>query len=181
MLDRVSQADYETWLKVGSKISRETRKKLKDVSPIYKTLQKEQVSLITSLPIEAAKKVHEWTQDGLSKGQRYSTIVDKIYSELEGYTRSRAVLIARTESARARSNFTEARARNVGSTHYMWRTVGDGSVRPLHRRLNGTIHRWDQPPITDRGKGGVPIHANPGCVFNCRCFCIPLWPEDLKK
>ena len=62
MLDRVSKADYDTWLEVGKKISRETRKKLKDVAPTYQQLQNEQVRLIQSLPIEAAKKVHDWVQ-----------------------------------------------------------------------------------------------------------------------
>lgn len=178
MLDRVSKADYDTWLEVGKKIGRETRKKLKDVAPTYQQLQNEQVRLIQSLPIEAAKKVHDWVQKGLDKGERYPDIAKRIMDELGADTESRAILIARTETARARSNFTQARAQAVGSTHYIWRTVGDGSVRPTHKALNGTIQRWDSPPVSDYGKGGIPIHSAPGCCFNCRCFASPIFPDD---
>ena len=177
MLRRVAQADYSVWLRVGEKISAETKRKLRDVTvyPIFKQLQHEQVELIKSLPIDAAQKVHEWTQIGLSNGQRYSTIAKRIQNELGGITKSRAIVIARTETARTRSNFTEARARAIGSTHYRWHTVGDASVRSSHARLNGKIFSWDDPPITDYGKGGTPIRSHPGCIFNCRCWAEPLF------
>lgn len=178
MLNRVAQADYDTWMKASEKISRATRQKLKDVGPTYSALQEQQVRLIKSLPLDAARKVHEWTERGLSTGERYADISERILGELGGVTRSRAILIARTETARARTNFTEARARNVGSTHYIWKTVGDGSVRPTHRRLNNTIQRWDSPPVCDYGRGKQPIHGNAGTSFNCRCFCLPLFPKD---
>ena len=178
MLDRVSKADYDTWLKVGQKVGLETRKKLKAVEPIYKRLQAEQVRLITSLPIDSAKKVQEWVTEGLDKGQRYSEIVDRIQSKLADENRNHAILIARTETARCRSHFTEARARNVGSTHYVWRTVGDGTVRELHRKNNGQIFAWTDPPIAGVGRGGQPVLAHAGCIYNCRCWAEPIFPDD---
>lgn len=178
MLDRVSKADYDTWLKVGEKVGLETRKKLKAVEPIYKQLQQEQVKLITSLPIASAKKVHEWVTDGLSRGQRYSEIVDRIQANLARENRNHAVLIARTETARCRSNFTQARARNVGSTHYIWRTVGDATVRDLHRKNNGQIFAWNDPPKAGVGRGNQPVLAHAGCIYNCRCWAEPIFPED---
>lgn len=185
MIRRAASADYETWLNVGQKISRETRRKLKDaaVGPVFSRLQAEQVTLIRSLPLEAAKKVHEWTQAGLDGGQRYADIAKRIKSDLGPVTQSRAVCIARTETARARTNFTQARVQAVGSTHYVWHTVGDGAVRPMHRALNKTVHAWNDPPICDIGKGGAPIRSNPGCVFYCRCWAEPLFYEkdDEKK
>ena len=58
MLRRAASADYDTWLRIGQKISRETRRKLKDAAagPIFNRLREEQVALIRSLPMEAAKK-----------------------------------------------------------------------------------------------------------------------------
>lgn len=179
MLEKAAKDDYDTWTKTGEKISRETKKRLKDavVGPEFARLQAEQVALIKSIPLDAAKKVHQWTQAALSEGQRYSSIAKKIKTELGDVSDTKAILIARTETARARSNFTQARSKAVGSTHYVWHTVGDGAVRPRHAHLDGKIFAWDDPPICDTGKGGVPIRAAPGCCFNCRCWAEPLFPK----
>lgn len=179
MLKRADQADYDTWLSVGKGISRETRKRLRSpaIANEYQRLQAEQVELIKSIPREAAKKVHEWVKSGLADGQRFSEIADRIKSDLGATTESRAICIARTETARARSNFTQARAKAVGSTGYIWRTVGDGAVRDLHAKLDGTVQRWDSPPICEIGKGGTPVRSHPGCVWNCRCFAEPLFTK----
>lgn len=179
MLKRVARADYTVWNNIGQKLSAETRKRLKDVtvSSIFQQLQREQVDLIKSLPIEAAEKVHEWTQKGLSTGERYPAIAKRIRENLGQVTETRAIVIARTETARTRSNFTQARAQAVGSTHYIWHTVGDGTVRDTHARLNGKVFAWDDPPISDYGKNGEPIRAHPGCIWNCRCYASPIFEE----
>lgn len=184
MLIDADEADYQTWLKVGKKISNQTKRLLarSGIADTFDRLQQEEVDLITSLPKEAAEKVHEWTKEGLSRGDRYEAIARRIREELGPITKNRATLIARTETARARSNFTQARARNVGSPGYYWRTVGDGRVRPRHAELDGTFHLWTVPPVCDVGRGGVPIHSHPGCVFNCRCFASPVFDdEEIKR
>ena len=179
MIIDADEADYQTWLKVGKKISNNVKRQLREpLGAVYDQLQADEVELITSLPLEAAKKVHEWTREGLSTGQRFEEIRQRIESELPTVTRSRAVCIARTETARARSNFTQARAKAINSPGYYWRTVGDSDVRPMHKRLNGTFPKWTEPPICDVGKGGAPIRAHPGCVFNCRCYPAPVYPDD---
>lgn len=182
MITDASEADYQTWLKVGKNISNATRRMLSSdsVGDVFQRLQDEEVELITSLPREAAEKVHEWTKEGLARGDRYEQIAQRIRDELGPITRNRAVCIARTETARARTNFTQARARNVNSPGYYWRTVEDGRVRPMHRKLNGTFHLWTEPPACDVGRGGVPLHAHPGCIFNCRCWPAPVFPEDME-
>ena len=189
MLERVALADFKVWKDMGRKAWEETGQRVgaatlkalrsDAVAPTFSKLQLEQVELIKSLPREAGLKVHEWATEGLARGQRYADIVGRIQDELGRVTESRAVLIARTETARARSNFTQARARAIGSTQYVWHTVGDGTVRPMHAALDGTVHDWSNPPVTDIGRGGIPIRSNPGCVFNCRCFAEPLFPKDI--
>lgn len=180
LLKRVGADDYNTWERTAAKISRGTKAKLKDavIGAEYSRLQREQVELIKSLPLEAAKKVHEWTKASLSEGGRQDALAKRIRDELGGVTESRAILIARTETARARTNFTQARAKAVGSTHYIWHTVGDGAVRPRHAALDGKVFAWNDPPITDVGKGGAPIRSAPGCVFACRCWAEPIFPKS---
>lgn len=183
MLQDAADADYQVWLKVGQKISRVTRQLLKDsdTGDVFKSIQNEQVDLIRSLPLEAAQKVQAWTKEGLATGERFEAISKRIREELPGITKNRATLIARTETARARSNFTQARARNVGSPGYIWHTVGDSRVRPMHAALDGTYQSWDKPPVCDLGKGGQPLRAHAGCIFACRCWSEPVWPEELQK
>ena len=181
MCEQASKADYATWLEVGEGLSKATREKLKNaaVGPVFDRLQAEQVSLITSLPREAAKTVHEWTRAGLDKGERFPDIAKRIQADLGQQVLHRAVCVARTETARARSNFTEARAKAVGSTHYIWHTCGDGAVRKMHAELDGTVQAWAAPPICEVGSKGVPVRAAPGCVWHCRCWAEPLFQDDL--
>lgn len=184
MLSRVADDDFKTWEEyydeTSRKLSAQTRAVLQsqEKGSVYFGLMAKEVDLITSLPHDAAEKVHEWVTEGLSNGQRPEAIRGRIRQMLPDEIKNRATLIARTETARARSNFTEARARAVGSTHYIWKTVGDARVRPMHAALNNTIQSWDNPPLSDYGKGGEPIYSHPGCVWNCRCFASPLLPDE---
>jgi SPP1 gp7 family putative phage head morphogenesis protein len=96
----------------------------------------------------------------------------------KGETRSlewlmnRATLIARTETARANSVLTQARAEHVGAEQYIWKTAGDARVRENHRRLNNTVQSWSDPPESD-----PPLHSHPGAIFNCRCIALPIIPS----
>ncbi len=151
-----------------------------------------QVDLITSLPTAAAERVQNLAVGNLYTGARYSVIAEEIMAT--GLVmKSRANLIARTEVARASTEITKARAEYIGSPGYIWRTVGDEVVRPSillppaefarlntfakgsHRKLNGTFHRWDTPPIS--GQKGERSH--PGCIYNCRCTPEPIIPDVL--
>jgi SPP1 gp7 family putative phage head morphogenesis protein len=49
------------------------------------------------------------------------------------------------------------------STHYIWRTRGDGKVRAAHAANNGRIFSWDHSPTT----------GHPGEDYNCRCVAEP--------
>lgn len=49
------------------------------------------------------------------------------------------------------------------TTHYVWRTHGDGRVRAMHAANNGRIFSWDYPPAT----------GHPGEDYGCRCTAEP--------
>ena len=115
-------------------------------------------------------------QRSLMTGERFGSFAESI-KRLGPITMSRAICIARTETARARTSYTEARAQAVGSTHYIWHTVGDGAVRPRHRQLDGTIQSWSDPPITSE-PGQKVVRSAPGSSFNCRCWAEPLFPKS---
>lgn len=131
----------------------------------------EQVTLIKSIPLDAAQRVHELTLKGLEDSTRAGEIATEIGRSGE-VAASRATLIARTEVARTASLLTEARAVSVGSEGYIWRTAGDSDVRESHDEMEGAFVRWDDPPTLS---DGTTTHA--GQIYNCRCYPEPVVPE----
>ena len=57
------------------------------------------------------------------------------------------------------------------TTHYIWRTAGDGKVRSSHAANNGKIFAWDDPPPT----------GHPGEDYGCRCTAEPYTPENVNQ
>ncbi|ODR99451.1 hypothetical protein AUC68_05655 [Methyloceanibacter methanicus] len=61
-------------------------------------------------------------------------------------------------------------ANNRPSTHYIWRTRGDGRVRPSHAANDGKIFAWDDPPPT----------GHPGEDYGCRCRAEAYVPDTAE-
>ncbi|WP_459459587.1 phage head morphogenesis protein [Rhizobium sp. No.120] len=131
----------------------------------------EQVSLIKSIPFEAAERVRKLANEGIVQGRRSNYIAEEIMRSGD-VARSRANTIARTEVSRTSTELTRARAEHVGSVGYIWRTADDSDVRHSHAEMEGQFVRWDQPPTLDGMKG----HA--GQFPNCRCWCEVVIPDD---
>lgn len=173
MVAEVAASDRVSWRKLSSDIGRQLHREI-DTAPTGEAMRasmQRQVGLITSLPIEAAERVHKLTQEGIAQGRRAADIADEIMASGD-VSRSRAELIARTETSRTATELTKARAEYVGSTHFQWVTAGDSDVRSTHKALNGKIFEWSNPPECDPGH-----HALPGGIWNCRCFPRPLVPD----
>lgn len=170
MVLEVSARDLQDWNEISKEVGRGLQREITStpVGNIIRERMAEQVTLIKSIPLGAAQRVHELAVQAVVEGRRSTDFVDEIM-RIGGASKSRARLIARTEVGRASTEFTKARAAVAGSTHFIWRTVGDSDVRASHRRLDGRMFRWDDPPECDPG-----IHALPGAVFNCRCIPEPI-------
>ena len=170
MIAEVTQRDDTNWKQISGQIGRALHKEI-ETAPTGNAMRAklaEQVTLITSLPIEAAERVHKLTTEGISQGRRAAEISADIMKTGE-VTKARADCIGRTEVARTASVLTQARAEYVGSTHYIWRTAGDSDVRKGHKALSGKTIAWSDPPECDPGH-----HAHAGQIFNCRCYAEPI-------
>jgi len=174
MLAEVDARDRGMWEQLSDEMSRELRKEIRTAptGARMQALLQEQVTLITSLPKDAAQRVHELTLAGIEDSTRAKEIAKEIARSGE-VSVSRANLIARTEVARTASTLTQARAEHVGSEGYVWRTSGDSDVRHSHKQMNGKFVRWDSPPTLS---DGTTTHA--GQIYNCRCYPEPVIPED---
>lgn len=178
MIAEVSKRDEIAWANAGKEMGRLLSKEIKR-APTGLAMQKmltEQVVLITSLPLEAAKRVHKLTVESISQTGARATEIAAEIQKTGHVTKSRAMLIARTEVARTATSLTAARAAYVGSEGYIWRTVGDSDVRPLHKELEGVYVKWGEPPIA--GEKGERAHA--GAIYNCRCYPEPVIPDVIQ-
>ncbi len=54
------------------------------------------------------------------------------------------------------------------TSHYIWRTRGDGKVRNSHAANDGQIFSWDNPPPT----------GHPGEDYGCRCWAEPIGSDQ---
>lgn len=173
MLADVSARDAQTWMELSGELSKALRDEIRNAptGELMREMLAEQVTLIKSLPLEAAQRVHDLTLKGIEDGTRAKEIAKEIARSGE-VSMNRANLIARTEVARTASKLTEARATHIGSEGYIWRTSKDSDVRHSHKEMEGKYVRWDTPPkLSD----GTVTHA--GQIYNCRCYPEPVIPE----
>lgn len=172
MVAEVAARDEQAWRRVGEEIGRGLRAEIAS-APTGAAMRRQladQVRLITSLPTEAAERVHRLTTEGIAQGWRSDRIAAEVM-RTGAVTQARATLIARTEVSRTASALTQARAEYIGSQGYIWRTSRDTDVRPSHREMEGRFIAWDKPPTLDKLTG----HA--GCLPNCRCYAEPVIPD----
>lgn len=192
MLADVANRDQRAWTLHTKAMGYEMRREVFS-TPIglrFQDLMESQVKLITSLPLEASQRVFDIATGNMFKGARAADLAKHIM-DTGNVTRARANLIARTTTSTAATSITQARAEFIGSPGYVWTSAEDYLVRPeigikhfaqlnklamgSHRKLNGTFHGWNDPPIADP----TGIRAHPGQIWNCRCYPSPVLPVGI--
>lgn len=104
------------------------------------------------------------------KGGRAESI-KKLIQKNYDVSLDKARFLARQETSLLMSKFRESRYKDIGSNQYKWNGANDERERPDHKLLNGTIHSWNDPPVTNRQTGA---RNHPGEDFGCRCTAIPI-------
>ena len=172
ILKSVENQDLNAWRRHSKLMAYSLRQELLNAptGEALKKLMDEQVTLIQSIPLEAADRVHNLVVENLMRSARADEIAQKIM-QTESVAKSRATLIARTEIARAASILVQVRAQYVESPGYVWKTSKDLLVRKSHKEMDGKYVEWNNPPTLDKMIG----HA--GGFPNCRCWPDPIIPE----
>ncbi len=69
------------------------------------------------------------------------------------------------------------KVRRGPTTHYIWRIDPEELPRTRlgHRRLNGRMFSWDDPPVVDSTTGE---RGHPGLDKHCRCWAEPVPDEE---
>jgi uncharacterized protein with gpF-like domain len=172
MLAEVAARDRQTWAEHAGEMSAALKRELRDAptGTFLRARLEEQVTEITSIPTDAARRVQELTIKGLEDSKRASTYLDDIMRSGD-VAKGRANMLARTMVSTTASGLVEARAVHAGSEGYIFETSKDVEVRPSHRVMQGKFILWAQPPTIE----GYTAHA--GCFANCRCWPRPVWPS----
>lgn len=123
----------------------------------------ENVSLIKSIPEQYFDKVEQAVFRNLAGGSTES-LLDQIQA-IGNVTKNRAQLIARDQNAKLNARLSKARQEALGVESYRWVTAGDERVREGHRKNNGKVFRWDDPPKAT---------GHPGEDIQCRCIPQPI-------
>jgi SPP1 gp7 family putative phage head morphogenesis protein len=131
--------------------------------------------LISSLPVKLAEQTALYIGKRQSQGVRSEAITQELQLKLPHLAKSRIHLIARTETAKAETAITQARAENIGVDWYEWRTSEDGRVRKSHRKMDGVLCAFSDPPSPEQLTGEPSAGAYPpGGIYNCRCLALPV-------
>lgn len=134
--------------------------------------------LISSLPIEVSKKVTALVQKLAAKGMRYEAISKLLVEKklVKKLTQKRITLIARTETSKASTALTRARAEDLDLNWYVWRTSKDGRVRQSHAHMDRVLVSWSEAPAPEKLIGAKSKLGNyhAGDSPNCRCYAQPV-------
>lgn len=166
MLEKVSKNNRKAYAKKSEEMGQLLKLNVaeKNVGEVAAKLMTEHVALIKSIPERAGLRAQKLSIEAVYSGTRASEVAEQLRNSTK-VSESQALLIARTEVARANASITEARASAVGARGYIWRTTMDGAERDSHAKMNGKYVEYAKEPVLIDGTKG---HA--GTFPNCRCY-----------
>ena len=166
MGEEIHSSEFVKYIKahtgVDVTVTLATNKKLIEQMRIMTTAN---VQLIKSIGSQHFDKIQNAVSQGVLQGFSNEQISKEI-QRISGATKSRAIFIARDQSAKLNGTLEELEQKELGIKKYRWHSSGDGRVRESHQAKDGEIFSWSKPP-KDTG--------NPGQDYNCRCIAIPLF------
>ena len=155
----------------------EIKKNIKKINVIEIELTPEQKDIIAKEYTENMKYfIKDWeekripemrrkVQQLVLEGYREDKIQKLLMTEYH-IAENKAKFLAQNETSILLAEVKKATYQAMGFDKFIWRTIIDSKERPLHRELNGTTWRYDNPPVIDERTGERGL---PGYAYNCRC------------
>ena len=178
MVSQVSAKNMRTWRAAAAKSQRSAmlhrllQQEMQGPTGVrVQQIVRENAKLISSLSIEAATTFTEEIERAQQAGARTSTLDKMARSRFPELLRSRVHLISRTETSKASSALTQARAEHLNLPCYIWRTSKDARVRDSHRLMDGVVCFWSDP-VSPEALASEKAYGpyNCGDTFNDRCY-----------
>ena len=131
----------------------------KGLFEIVKAANRENVSLIKSIPTQYFNSIETIVLQGVRRGKSTKDIAKEIKSVYKVSTK-KAKFIARDQAGSLTGDLTKAQHEGAGLKTFVWSTSGDSNVRDSHVSLDGKVFTWED------GADGL----YPGTDYNCRCI-----------
>lgn len=150
-----------------------TVKHINIIEPEFTQEQKEDIAkaytkniqhyMIKDFADERIPKMRQMIQQAVLDGYRLDTVEDiikKNFSEVA----NKARFLAFNETNILLAEVKRVSYQAMGFEKFVWQTRADSRVRDLHKHLNGTVWRYDDPPVIDERTGQKGL---PGETYNC--------------
>lgn len=143
-------------------------------------LTHENAQLIRSIPLDVAQQLNHEILRAQQQGSRPETIAKMMANRYPELTTSKINVIARTETSKASTALTQARAEDLDLDWFEWHTSEDQRVRLSHKKMDKVLVNWKDLPSPERlaGEKSTLGQYAPGAAPNCRCYPAPLLSVD---
>jgi len=148
------------------------------VGDLVRAMIDDNAKYIKSVPQDVAQRLTNHVASQAQSGSRTAYKTTEFKEYVGNMSDWHAKLISRTESAKAMSALTQARAEYTGHDWGIWHTAEDGRVRKSHKKMDDVLFRFSDKPAPEELVGEKSAgHYGPGEIYNCRCYAEPviLW------
>lgn len=135
--------------------------------------------LIKTIPSEIIERYRSAFLNNIGSFDREA--IYKQAKTFQGISNRRAKTIARDQTQKAVSGYTQARAQQLGFEYYQWVTAGDERVstgKGGHRTLNARIYKYSEPTAIVDSYGNK---GHPSTRVNCRCTQVSIIPQPNQE
>ena len=157
-----------------------------DIDELVNSYYRGRELVLSGIPANISKKIDQIIMNGRGESLTLATISSNIRKYVIPLSRSRAALIARTETHGAASfanhSYHDQVRTNLGMNMYKeWVATGDNRTRSTHAEVNGDRKHMDDKFLVG---GKLMAHSGdpaggPKNVINCRCVIIYVDERDI--
>jgi|MDSY01.1.fsa_nt_gb uncharacterized protein with gpF-like domain len=157
-----------------------------DIEDLINLYNRDRLLYLSGISISVARKVAQIIEEGREEGLSLNQLARRITEKVLPISRSRAALIARTETHNAASfanhNYHDTLRKDLGvNMMKRWVSTADERTRSAHVEANGQIRNMDED--FDIGGSAMNHAGDPkgGAknVVNCRCVIVYADERDI--
>jgi SPP1 gp7 family putative phage head morphogenesis protein len=132
---------------------------------------RENAALISSIPLHAAEQATYEAERAAAGGSRPDAVAKLLRARFPKLLRSKIALVSRTETQKASTALNRARSEDLDLEWYVWLSSRDARTRRSHKKMDGVLVPWSQPPDPEAlvGEKSTLGHYHSGEAPNCRC------------
>lgn len=145
------------------------------IIPLVEAFVDANVGLVRGIGDRLASDIEAKTLNAVQRGRLWPDLAADL-EQTYGMSEERARLIGRDQVGKLYADVDQARQRELGVTHFIWRSVRDERVRDEHQEFDGNKYAYADPPLNGKGEPVMP-----GDEPLCRCQADPVFDDILAE